>query len=627
VAALRALALIYDIRGFTAASKRLGTADLGAFATGAHRVILDLFAPRPPTFVKNLGDGHLLLWECAEDAAPDPELVKAVVVGAQRARTAFAAFATQQRAAGLDIPGHVGIGVAFGEVSRSDDYYGRALNLASRLQNEARPEGLALDATVFDTVASREAALRERFKKARVRLKGLGSTLVWVDRPFSWARALAPVLKAAAVIAVPLAYLLLCDAGVALPGGDGVRDLLDARSITLFRAPVEDAEVRRTADAQRRRLFDAIVANRTPSGWVHGSFPVPAPTPEQAAIKAEERAREEQVVDVWSGSQATYALLKAPQASPEAVLRDVLRYLDVLFERAAPVEVDGVAWGLRPNGGADHTRAEPTLWTVAATAASLARPGLLVGESRTRMAERLQRAQAGAMAFRPLDTGAWNTLPRQTLLRRHSPYTTTLALLALLEVRAAGEPWQGSVPTRDRLIAETAGFLARTYEAHATTPGWRRTCEASDKVSIGLTMQALAMLLRAEAEAGVALPRELLAAIPTHLVERGRSRATDDYDMGEFKEQFTRHDGQTVELIEGINFLSHPWAVDAAARWLERARARGAEPGDVVRVRRALGQLVVEMGEEAVARALEGYTFVASESLVGLSAVPLPEAP
>ena len=103
------------------------------------------------------------------------------------ARTAFAAFAPAQREAGLDIPGHVGVGVAFGEVSRSDDYYGIALNLAARLQNLARPEGLALDGDVFGAVTRRDAQLRERFKRARVHLKGLGRTVVYVDRPFSWA--------------------------------------------------------------------------------------------------------------------------------------------------------------------------------------------------------------------------------------------------------------------------------------------------------------------------------------------------------------------------------------------------------------------------------------------------------
>ncbi len=99
----RALVLIYDIRGFTAASKRVSTHDLGAFATGAHRAILDLFAAHPPTFVKHLGDGHLLLWETSNP--PDPGLLADVVAGATKARTAFAGYIAGREAAGEHLPG------------------------------------------------------------------------------------------------------------------------------------------------------------------------------------------------------------------------------------------------------------------------------------------------------------------------------------------------------------------------------------------------------------------------------------------------------------------------------------------------------------------------------------------
>src|SRR5690242_10427803 len=37
MAKVSAVVMIYDIRGFTAASKKLATADLGAFATAAHK--------------------------------------------------------------------------------------------------------------------------------------------------------------------------------------------------------------------------------------------------------------------------------------------------------------------------------------------------------------------------------------------------------------------------------------------------------------------------------------------------------------------------------------------------------------------------------------------------------------
>lgn len=614
MADLRALALIYDIRGFTAASKRLGTADLGAFATAAHRVILDLFAAHPPTFVKNLGDGHLLIWECADGL--DPVLVTAVVDGAQKARTAFAAFATRQREAGQVLPGRVGIGVAFGEVSRSDDYYGRALNLASRLQGVARPEGLALDRGVFEAVAGRSESLRSVFKRANVRLKGLGSTLVWVDRPFSWARLLAPVAKVLAVLAVPLAYLLLCDADLGLPGGEAVRRFADRHEASVFRPVRTDAEVRTAADRHRRALAQALLANRSPQGWAAPSF----------------RPIAEDEPDLWSLTQETYALLQVPDLAADdlAALR---RWMAVPFEPGRLVEEDGELWGWVPHPGERYTEAEPTLWTVAMLAAGLARPGFLVGEERRIGEQRLALAQRAAMAFHPRPGGAWNIFPRQDDPARHSPYSTTLALLALLETRAAAQPWRGSVAERDDLLADTAAFLVRSFEAEEAPAGWRRTADPSDKVSAGLTMQVLGELLRAEAEAGVRLPAPILEAAVPLLVARGHASLAEAYDSGEFGVAFTSHeraaDGAHVHATrrEGINFLWHPWAVDAAVRWLGRARRQGADPADTVRVRRALGRMVVDLGDEAVRVAREGYVFVASETVIGLSSVPVPGAP
>jgi len=83
--------VIYDIRGFTAASRRLRTASLGEFATGAHRAVLEAFRDPPPGFAKNLGDGHLLVWE-----APTPEAVRSVVASARRVSPAYAAYVASE---------------------------------------------------------------------------------------------------------------------------------------------------------------------------------------------------------------------------------------------------------------------------------------------------------------------------------------------------------------------------------------------------------------------------------------------------------------------------------------------------------------------------------------------------
>lgn len=602
MSASRALVLIYDIRGFTAASRRLSSKDLGAFATGAHRAILDLFAARPPTFVKHLGDGHLLLWETSDP--PDPDLVATVVHAAARAQTAFAAYVAGHATSGAHVPRHVGVGVAHGEVTRSDDYYGVALNLAARLQNLARPEGLALDRGVFELAGRQDERLRTAFRRARVRLKGLGSTLVWVARPFSWRRLLAPVATAAAVLALPLAYALACDAGAALPGAGAVRDALDARGWTVFRRVPTAAEVASRAAAVRADLARRLVGRRTPAGWVLPSY----------------QSKPDELLDVWSSSQAIAALLKTPEVPLEDA-RALLGGLRAPFEPDQWVERDGVAYGWVAHPGYTHTEAEPALWTATALAVALGRPGLVPDAERAAFVERLERAQRAAATHRPLDTGGWNIFPRQTDPAVHSPYTTSLALLCLLETHTAGLPWLGSERQRDRLIAKTVRYVGDTFLPAGDLPGWRRTGDSNEPVSLGLTLQNYALLLRAEAELSQPIPERIASEIPRRLASLVGTSLQQQADAGEFRLEFTNHEGRKEARAEGINFLWHPWAVEACHRWLAYDAKQPGPKATRERVARTLGHLVLEMGPAVVETASKGYVFVSSETVFCFAAL------
>jgi class 3 adenylate cyclase len=608
-----AIVLIYDIRGFTAASKRLRTADLGAFATGAHRAILDLFAARPPTFVKNLGDGHLLLWETGE--RPDPDLLASIVDGAGKARTAFAAFVKGQGAAGEALPKQVGLGVAFGEVSKSDDYYGVALNLAARLQNLARPEGMAVDRTVFDAVSQRDDAFRAEFKRAKVRLKGLGHTVVWTNRPFSWARLGGTLLPYAAAVALAFGYVSLASAGVPVPGEAAIQRFLDGHGWPLFRPVRSDAEVRAAARDTRRDLTASLLRTQTPEGWM------------LADLKDVGREKPVQKSpDIWASSQTICGLLKSPDL-PLDDARRLLAGLEYPFRPGVFKEADGVAYGWLAHEGMKHTEAEPALWTVAALAVALGRPGLLEGERRAAFLAHLAEAQRAADLHRSASRagtwdGAWNMFPNQEDPTRFAPYTTTLALLALLETRAAGLPWRGSEKARDEALALTAGRLLRNFGTYDGVTGWKRTWYESDPVSIGLTLQVHAELLRAEAEAGIVVPAEIERALVARLV---RLSGEVPYDMGENNNvSFRTHEGKEAVQSESINFLVDPWAIDAALRWLERAKTRGADPADVVAVRRTLGRLVVDEASAKRLEATTGWTFIAAETLYVLSGIPRP---
>jgi class 3 adenylate cyclase len=604
MAKVSAVILIYDIRGFTAASKKLPAGELGRFATAAHRSILELFAPNPPTFVKNLGDGHLLIWETEEQA--DPKLVQFIVETADRARAVFPAFVAghlkDPETAGQKLPTQVGIGVVVGEVSKSDDYYGVAVNLAARLQNMSRPEGLAMDQKTFAMAGEREQLIRRGFRRAKVGLKGLGTTTVWVNRPFSWARLGRTLAPYAVAIAIPLVYLILADAGTKhLPFGGALRDWLDSRGLSWFRRTQLQEEIRAVAERDRRAIAENLLKARVEHGMIAVDLR------DFKAIPS----------DMWGTSQGITGLLKMPHLDM-ATRRELISVFDYAFSPG--VFIEGYGWLAHADG--NFTEAEPALWTIAALSCALGTPGLLEGDRRATFEGYLAKAQSAAMIYRPRETGAWNIFPNQRNLDHYSPYSTALALLALLEVKAAGQPWQGSVEKRDSLLKSTAQYLISLFEEKEGKRGWRRTAERADPISEGLTLQIYSELLRAEAEAGIEISPAILAAIPDRLVRLYDSDLNAAYDMGEYSVKFTNHENREELRNEGINFLWHPWAIDAAARWLERTKRFPAPRSQVVGVQRALGWLVVDSSEKQRKDATGGMSFVAGEALIGLSAVP-----
>jgi hypothetical protein len=92
--------------------------------------------------------------------------------------------------------------------------------------------------------------------------------------------------------------------------------------------------------------------------------------------------------------------------------------------------------------------------------------------------------------------------------------------------------------------------------------------------------------------------------------------------VGEFKTPITDHRGEHYPATESVEFLWYPWAIYAAQLWLLRAEKHGESTLNWVRVRRALGDLIVEHGSEVVHMYKFDMTFKAAEILYGLSAIP-----
>jgi hypothetical protein len=414
-----------------------------------------------------------------------------------------------------------------------------------------------------------------------------------------------------------LVYLFAADANINVPGGDSIRTFLDRHQASLLRPVRAEAEVRQRAARERRTLLDALERGRSKAGWLYNHL---------GTLDK---------FDAWSHGQALFAIFNAPDASNQE-LRDLLPLLELPFTSGAAIEVKGVKYGWTGEvvavegqktsyGTSEDAEAVPTLWTTAAVTAALGRPGLIEGAERQRFESYRQYAQEALRLYKPLETGGWNLFPYQKDPAFHDLYSTTLALLVLLETRKANLPWDGSTERRDLMLQAAAQFLVNHFNEQANPPGWKGSSDEVLETFDGMTLEIYSMLLRAEAEAGFKIPQNILAQIPRHLAQTNARDLNFPTAKGEQIAAISDpNTGREYRMNESVGFLWHPWAIDCAVRWLKHAEKYGATTEDLVRVRRALGHLVVDMGDPAIEKAASEWTYAAAETLYGLSAVPLP---
>ena len=410
----------------------------------------------------------------------------------------------------------------------------------------------------------------------------------------------------ALVLLTFVVYVAVADAGLSPPGGQRIRAFLDRHQASLLRRVHSDQDIQRSAAALRRDFSAALRGGQMPDGCIASSL----------------KPGGEKTLEYWSNPQALSALFLAPEGN-DAEMRRLLAGLDVQFENGATIEgSDGRKYGWIAHPNEKRTQAEPAIWTATALANALARPGLLTGAERERALTRLAYTQEVLKTYRPIEMGGWNMFPNQADPSLHNIYTTTLALLALLETRRASLPWEGSTEKRDQLLRTTAQWLADRYDNRANDPGWHGGGETSEETIDGLTLQVYGELLRAEMEAGFTIPSRILDQMPDYLAKCVERDLNFPNDSGEFSAPFTDHKGQQYVAREALGFLWYPWAINAAQLWLLRAEKLGAPMEEKVRVRRALGHLVIDLGSEALKKYKGEWTFQAAETLYGLSSVP-----
>jgi tRNA A-37 threonylcarbamoyl transferase component Bud32 len=428
---------------------------------------------------------------------------------------------------------------------------------------------------------------------------------------FLWARRRSLLVGVAALLVLLAGWVALADSGQAVPGGEAVRRWLDRREWSWFRpAPAEEV-LRARARELRQRLADGILAwMKERDGWVANPH-----------VRGLDGSAED--VSPWTQGQGVAALAGARAVSDAQLVR-LGPTLSRMFLR-----LEGDNRFVPKYGWCNPTcpHAPPSLWVLVGYARLL---GRLDRQSPAykQLAAELQRVQEVLEQYRLTDgegrhTGGWGFFPND--LSRHktaSTYATSMALLGLLELRRAGLPWKESSKQRDEMLARTAGWILGRYRADL--PGWVAPTGQVDQLNDGLTIVNSALLLRAEAEAGIALPDALVRQIPL-LLDSLKQRdehfpVSISHEGGNYLDQRT---GKVEYYTWPIKLFWHSWGVDLAARWLSRAKRVGAPHEEVVRVRRVLGHLLLDLGPGQVDDALAGWAFVAAESLIGLSALEL----
>ena len=408
------------------------------------------------------------------------------------------------------------------------------------------------------------------------------------------------------IVGIAFAYTATADAGLNVPFAEAIRTKLDRHEMSMFRRVRSDMEVRRAAARLRGELL-GVFRERVQNGWISAAPP-----------------KVSQTSEIWAHSQALFAIFRSPDQ--QDAQRAFLPSLEIPFAPQLVINEPRRRYRWIDLDGVEYDKSTPVLWIAAAQGAALARPDLLAPDQRERVMRQYEYVQEILREYHPTASGGWNMLPTQKDPARHHLYSTTLALLVLLQAHEANLPWEGSAERRDSLMRQTAQWLVDHFDPNGDPPGWRGMNEDTLEIYDGLTIQIYAELLQTQkALPDFTVPPVIMREIPRQLALFARRDLSFPVNGGEFLAQYTRFDGQEAVGRRLIKYLWYPWVIDCSVRWLELAEQQQLPNEERVRVRRALGHLVVDLGDEALKRAQRDYTFFASEDLYGLCGI-LPDA-
>jgi class 3 adenylate cyclase len=185
-------ATFVDVRGFSSFAGVADSTDTALYLRSLYTRLLDRFFPEADYF-KLTGDGLMIIDHIGEE---EDQVVTAIRSLLERALDLVEAFPTvtgDDLMVNFEVPQAVGVGIARGSATvlldsarEPLDYSGRCLNLAARLMNLARPQGVVIADRHADRLLGE--ALQERFATSDVYVRGLGERPISIHYTRDWVK-------------------------------------------------------------------------------------------------------------------------------------------------------------------------------------------------------------------------------------------------------------------------------------------------------------------------------------------------------------------------------------------------------------------------------------------------------
>jgi MTH538 TIR-like domain (DUF1863) len=393
-----------------------------------------------------------------------------------------------------------------------------------------------------------------------------------------------------ACVAMAAIYISLADNDINVPKSAEIRRELDRHGLSMFRPIASHDEVVRRASAVRKQLRNRLVD----------------------AVREGKVSPDSDTTEIWTLAQIAAAIYRDPDASNDDI-RSLTPLLDQIFQKDFLLMSNGrpMGWSRAASG-----RVETALWMIMALTHALSRKDEEIETARTKFAGYLQTVQQIAEKYYPLNDGGWNmVIEEKPEAHNPNPYSSALALHALLELESAALCWRGDCERLTIMIQDALQRFIRTFVDEKRLAGW--PSDAMDEKAPDLDVSL--MVYGALGRGRVSIPDNIRIHALHQLSDlRLRSYAPAHHDMRHWV-SIINDQGKSQSLSFPTRVFWFPWAIEALLHWLRYADQQKFAPEIRRDLQRSLGHVLTS--EHVTDDMAQAALYAVAETYYGINGV------